>query len=222
MTTTNLTYYDQLKEVPEWVIKPITGGRLKGLSDIKPQWRIQRMTEIFGVVGIGWKYTIDSQRLETGSDGQIAGFVDVSVYIKHDGEWSAPIQGLGGSTFVEKEKAGPHMSDEVFKMALTDALGTAFKMLGVASDVYMGGEKTKYAREQSEKPAPTPEQISAKFLADLLTALNGATSLAQLESVQVDPRVLAGKKTLSKDEFETSATCYEMKKAQLLNKEVPA
>ena len=220
MTTNNLTYYDQLKEVPEWAIKPIIGGRLKGLSDIKPQWRIRRMTEIFGVVGIGWKYTIDSQRLETGSDGQIAGFVDVSVYIKHDGEWSAPIQGLGGSTFVEKEKAGPHMSDEVFKMALTDALGTAFKMLGVASDVYMGGEKTKYAREQSEKPAPTPEQVATDLLNTLLNALNGATSRDNLHAIENDPRFIAERVKLSAEAQQMVNDCYKNKLVQY--DEVPA
>ena len=54
----NLEIYNKLKNVPIDYQKKIGGGRLSGMTDIKPQWRIQKMTEIFGVCGIGWKFEI--------------------------------------------------------------------------------------------------------------------------------------------------------------------
>ena len=52
----NLNVWDALKAVPAAAKKKIGGGRLKGMTDIKPQWRLQMMTEQFGPIGIGWYY----------------------------------------------------------------------------------------------------------------------------------------------------------------------
>ena len=47
-----MTIYNQIREVPENAQKKITGGRLSGMTDIKPMWRIEKLTELFGVCGI--------------------------------------------------------------------------------------------------------------------------------------------------------------------------
>ena len=52
----NLKYYNMGREVPQEAKKNIGGGRLKGMTDINPMWRIKKLTEMFGVCGIGWKY----------------------------------------------------------------------------------------------------------------------------------------------------------------------
>ena len=39
--------------------------------------------------------------------------------LRLDGEWSAPIFGNGGSTFISKEKNGLYTDDEVKKKAVT-------------------------------------------------------------------------------------------------------
>lgn len=95
------------------------------------------MTEQFGVCGIGWKYEIVRVFSEPADEGQIFAFAEVNLFIKQ-GDWSDPIPGYGGSMLVEKEKAGLHANDEGYKMAITDALSTTMKMLGVAADVYAG------------------------------------------------------------------------------------
>lgn len=142
--------YKKLSAPPADALKTITGGRLKGKTDINPQWRIEAMTEVYGACGIGWKYEVVGRELVEGSDGQIAAFADVLLYIKTPcGQWSDPIPGSGGSMFVVKETGGLHTSDEAYKMATTDALSVAMKFLGVAADVYRGrveggSEKTKY------------------------------------------------------------------------------
>lgn len=144
----NLEIWDKVKTVPQENLKEIKGGRLNGKSDISPQWRYQILTDVFGVCGIGWKYTIDKLWTENGDNGQIAAFAMVSLFIKQNGEWSEAIPANGGSMFIANERNGAFTSDEAFKMAITDALGTAAKMIGVAADVYMGKADTKYTQPQ--------------------------------------------------------------------------
>ena len=50
--------YDRIRGVPETAQKTIGGGRLKGMTDINPMWRIKTLTEVFGVAGFGWYYKI--------------------------------------------------------------------------------------------------------------------------------------------------------------------
>ena len=128
----NLEIYNKLKSVPADMLKTIQAGRLKGMSDIKPQWRILKMTEQFGVCGFGWKYAITGIKFtEKDSLGQVAVFVQIDLFVKIADKWSDAIPGTGGSTFIANEKNGLYMSDEAVKMATTDALSVAMKMLGV-------------------------------------------------------------------------------------------
>ena len=140
----NLSIYEQVRVVPKEAQKAIGGGRLKGMTDINPMWRIKVLTELFGLCGFGWSYKIVDKRLENGGNGEVAAFVDIELKIKHDGEWSEPIPGTGGSSFISKEKSGLYTSDECFKMALTDALSVACKALGVGADIYFSKDSTKY------------------------------------------------------------------------------
>jgi len=149
----NLEYWNKLSDPPKKVLGIIKAGRLKGMTDIKPIWRVKVMTELFGPCGIGWKYVVTKKWTEPGSEDQVFAFVDVDVFIYVDDKWSEAIPGNGGSMLIAKEKYGPHSSDEAFKMATTDALSSSFKMLGVAADVYFGGEdSTKYNQPDPPKP----------------------------------------------------------------------
>lgn len=142
----NLKIYDQVREVPKEAKKDIQAGRLKGKTDINPMWRIKKLTEIFGPCGIGWKYVITKQWIEHGGKDEIAAFVNIDLFVKSDGAWSEAIPGTGGSSFVANEKNGPYVSDECFKMALTDAISVSCKALGFGADVYWDKDSTKYDR----------------------------------------------------------------------------
>lgn len=151
----NLEIWDKVKQPPEQYLKKITAGRLKGKTDINPQWRYKAMTEIFGICGIGWKYEIIRLWNEPGSNGQIFAFSEIKLYIRFNNTWSDPIPGIGGSMLVAKESNGLHSSDEGYKMATTDALSVAMKMLGIAADIYAGlwdGGKYK-VNEEDKGPA---------------------------------------------------------------------
>ena len=144
----NLDLYNKLKVVPDEAIKPIMSGRLKGKSDINPMWRIKTMTENFGVCGIGWKYVITRQWTET-CGNEVKAFCNIDLFVKVDGQWSDAIQGTGGSSLVSMERSWAYVSDECFKMALTDALSVAMKALGVAADIYFEKGKFDYSSKYS-------------------------------------------------------------------------
>lgn len=151
----NLEIYNKVSPVPKEAQKPITAGRIKGMTDINPMWRIKTLTEIFGMVGIGWKYTIKDKQIIEGADGVMCAFVDIDLFVKVDGQWSEAIQGTGGSQFVSVERNGKYTNDECFKMALTDALSVSCKALGIGADVYWASGRTKYDDNPQNK-APTP------------------------------------------------------------------
>lgn len=144
----NLDLYNKLKVVPQEAIKPIQSGRLKGKSDINPMWRIRTMTEHFGVCGVGWKYVITKQWTETYGT-ETKAYCNIDLFVKVDGQWSDAIQGTGGSSEVTMERNGSYVSDECYKMALTDALSVAMKALGVGADIYF--EKGKSTMDYSSK-----------------------------------------------------------------------
>lgn len=147
----NMSLYEQLQTPPNDALKPITFGALKGKSDINPQWRYEALTAALGPCGYGWRFEIADTKTQPVNTGETMVFVLVNLYIKQGEEWSAPIPGWGGDYLIKKDKNGIHGNDEAFKMATTDALGTAAKMIGLAADVYRGligngASDSKYAR----------------------------------------------------------------------------
>lgn len=101
------------------------------------------MCEQYGPCGEGWKYEIEKLWTEAGACGEILAFAQVKVFTNSENGWSYPIPGIGGSTLIALEKRGKpdehfYNNDEAYKMAVTDALSVALKMLGVSADVYAG------------------------------------------------------------------------------------
>lgn len=156
----NLDLYNKVREVPENAKKPITGGRLNGMTDINPMWRIKTLTEQFGVCGVGWKTEIVRTWLDTGANNEICANVEIKLYVKIDGQWSDAIPGIGGSKFVSKESGGVYTDDECYKKAYTDALSVACKALGIGADVYYEKDSTKY--EETDVGAKPPKNGEAR------------------------------------------------------------
>ncbi len=173
----NMELYIQLQKTPPEAQKRIAAGRLKGMTDINPMWRIKRLTEVFGPCGIGWWYEITDKRIEEGANGEKKAFVDINLFYKWNGEISQPIQGTGGSSFVSAETKGLYTSDECFKMALTDAIGISCKAIGMSADIYFQKDQSKY--DLGSEPQPQPQLITANDAAAL-------TNLAQRKGVIID------------------------------------
>jgi hypothetical protein len=151
MSEENLKYWNTFNQPPRSALKEIQAGRMKGKTDINPQWRYKAMTETFGVVGIGWKFTVDRMWTEQAANNEVMAFVNISVYVKVGEVWSDAIPGSGGATLVVQESKGMYNDDDAYKKATTDALSTAMKMLGVAADIYAGGwDGTKFKQENKQ------------------------------------------------------------------------
>lgn len=158
MAQENMKLWNAVKQPPKSALKTIGAGRLKGMTDINPQWRLEAITEQFGPCGIGWYYEIVKMWTEAGAGGELMCFVHVHLHtwVKDD-HWSQPIVGIGGSALVAKESAGLRANDEGYKMALTDALSVAMKQLGFAADIYAGRyDGSKYRDEETEKKPLEP------------------------------------------------------------------
>ena len=157
--------YDRVRSVPDEAKKSISAGRLKGMTDINPMWRIKKLTEEFGPCGIGWWTKVTDRWTETIGDETCA-FVDLELYVKVGDEWSKPITGSGGSKLATKERSGVYVSDECYKMAETDALSVACKKLGIGADVYFSADRTKYSQtvDDSKKIGANDVKILMDYL----------------------------------------------------------
>ncbi len=163
----NLEIYKKASDVPAEAQKPIKGGKLKGMTDINPMWRIKTLTELFGPCGIGWYTQIQERWVERDADESVA-WVKVALFIKLPGAdtWSMPIEGVGGSKQYGKGQGDGVVNDEAFKMAETDAISVACKKLGFGAKIYWEKDTTKYSVDEDAKPserkpkaaAPKPEQ----------------------------------------------------------------
>ena len=150
----NLELYNSWRAVPKDAQKTISGGNLNGKTDINPMWRIKVLTERFGPVGIGWYTKLTEHWSDTETiDGktEIVAWVRVELYVKVGGEWSAPIEGVGGSKYAGKGR-GYELNDEAFKMAETDAISVACKKLGIGADIYWDKDSTKYTQGGAQQP----------------------------------------------------------------------
>ena len=158
----NLKLYNAVRSVPQEACKGFSNGSFSG-TDINPMWRIKTLTEQFGYCGVGW-YIDEVDRWTETVEGEQLVFVKIHLFIKVDGEWSKPIVGIGGNKTLQifpAKNGKPEIrkvSDESYKMALTDAISVACKHLGFGGDIYWQNDPTKYARYYNEQPQeqPTP------------------------------------------------------------------
>lgn len=159
----NLKFYEAGAEVPANAKKTITGGALNGKTDINPMWRIKKLTEMFGPVGLGWKIAIERLWLEDRLGDEVIANAEITLQVKYngiDGEWSDPIPGVGGNKALKKNNSGEVCNDEAYKMALTDAISVACKLIGIGANVYWEKDATKYTgrQEASNKPSNSPAE----------------------------------------------------------------
>ena len=192
----NLRFYSQGCEVPADALKPIRAGRLKGMSDVNPMWRMKRMTEIFGPIGFGWRYEIVKQWTETYGN-EVKCFCIVNLYVRdpETKEWSHPIPGSGGSAIVSMESKGAYVNDEGYKMALTDALSIAMKPLGIGGNIWYGPKasghnESKYeasTREDANQQSQQSQGTSAMAytgaqLTQAIQEMNATTTEAEFQA----------------------------------------
>lgn len=215
MENKNMEIFNCVMNTPKQALKPITGGKLKGFSDINPMYRIQTLTETFGPCGFGWKYTITNKEIIDGANETKVAVVDVDLYVKWEGEWSEAIPGTGASMLVSIDRNGKSVNDDMYKMALTDALSVACKAIGIGADVYWADGYTKYstpgyghipttAQNAPQQPiappttdTPPQQQNLAQSAQKLLSPRKQLMQLLQARNIDVQQYMAAN--NLSKD-----------------------
>lgn len=149
---------------PKYTKKVNVGG---GFTSINAQWQIQRMTEQFGPVGLGWGYNV-KHSIERITDDYVLAVADVTIW------WGEPVTSnqagqdhvrarmygpiRGMAPIVEKSKNGYLMKDDdAGKKAATDALTKGLSHLGLSADVFLGlYDDNKYVREAGKHFAEQP------------------------------------------------------------------
>lgn len=219
----NLRFYAQGKNVPAEAQK---GFKRKGGfagTDINSMWRIKCLTEIFGPVGFGW-YTEITRRetVHYPESGETKAYVDLALYVMdpETWEWSKPITGTGGNdailirTYDRKVKdpeTGEDVietvtqytaNDECWKMAETDALGSACKKLGIGADVYWSGDRTKYTLNDDgtvDAHIPTQDELRAENRARLQEQMKGDPFMSSSKEVDAKGAEVTAEKELGED-----------------------
>lgn len=182
--------YEKLRRPPTTALRQIQAGDLKGKTDINPQWRYEIMDAVYGPCGDGWKYEIVKLWDYPTQDGTILAFAHVNVYTKKGDAWSDPIPGIGGNTLLDMVKGysqgdpkRPKPNDEGYKMAVTDALSVALKMLGVGADIYAGlWDGSKYRDNPADDAGKTPAKpAEGKPAANIATLKQTLIDFVNLE-----------------------------------------
>ena len=129
-------------------VKPITGKQYQGNSP-KPYWLIERATEEFGPVGVGWGVTVKSERFERLSETDVLHVAVVSVWYVLDGKRSETFDQMGGTKAAYKTSKGVLMVDEdAGKKSVTDGMVKCLSMIGFAGDIFSGRwDDSKYVAE---------------------------------------------------------------------------
>lgn len=162
--------YNNVRHVPQDAQAPITGGPLKGKTNINPMFRIQKLVELAGVCGKDWYIKEKERWTEKTESGDVAVFVEVELYIKFGNEWSQPIFGTGGNTLIRtstewvngQQVTVQRIDDEAYKKAYTDAVSVACKALGFAADIYYTQEETKYGSFRGQEQAPVQQPAAVQ------------------------------------------------------------
>lgn len=152
MTNPNTALWNEAFMTDPKAVKPITGKSYKGNSP-KPFWLIERATQVFGPVGIGWGCTVKSERFERVSDTDVLHVAVVSIWYVWEGKRSESVDQMGGTKACYKTSSGSLLVDEdAGKKSVTDGMVKCLSMIGFAGDIFSGRwDDSKYVQHAAEE-----------------------------------------------------------------------
>lgn len=190
----NLKLWESVEQTdPEYTKGYKGAGGFTGTS-INAMYLIQKATEKFGPVGIGWGWTVLDDRFDKGAP--IAHFVDINGEKKATlsdhcesvhtlkielwyklGDQIGKVIGYGQTPMIYSNKYGIQTETEPAKKSLTDAIKKCLSMLGFSADIFLGefDDADYVAQVQAEKNIEKAENREAeieqqrKDLADYIT-----------------------------------------------------
>lgn len=177
----NREFWDRVKKTDPSRVKPITGKQYKGNSP-QPYYLVERMTEEFGMCGIGWGIEILSERMERLTDTDILHVAVIQLWYVHGGK-RGTIQQVGQTKAAYQTSKGSIMIDEdAPKKSVTDAMTKCMSYLGFSGDIFSGHwddnkyvqaitEEFRQAEAEKQLLADIPEAEKQIIEADTLDSL---------------------------------------------------
>jgi hypothetical protein len=179
-------------------VKAITGKQYSGNSP-KPYWIVERLTQEFGPCGIGWGFTILSERYERFGESESLHIAVVRFWYVLDGK-RGELEQVGqtrGSYMTAAKQGNPGrflVDEDAPKKSVTDALVKCASYLGFAGDIFSGRwDDSRYvaganrewrereAAEASETAANDPARI--EWLEAQKAAIFAARTVGELKSI---------------------------------------
>lgn len=190
----NMKFWESVKKTDPKRVKAITGKQYKGNSP-QPYYLVERMTEAFGMCGIGWGLNIINERMERMTDTDVLHIAVIELWYKHEDK-SGSITQIGQTKACYKTSSGAMLVDEdAPKKSVTDAMTKCMSYLGFAGDIFSGQwDDSKYvqtlnqefstsAPKQSPAPNLKPPPLSSDEVNNCLNAMIGCDDLGMLQGI---------------------------------------
>lgn len=170
-------------------VKPITGKQYNGNSP-SPYWIVEQLTSTFGPCGIGWGFSILSERFERFGEGATAESLHIAVvrlWYVMDGK-RGELEQVGQTRGSYTTSKGKFLVDEdAPKKSVTDALVKCASYLGFAGDIFSGRwDDSKYVAEAGREWAERKTQEDPRrtaWIAERIADITAAKNKADLKSV---------------------------------------
>jgi len=180
----NREFWDRVKKTDPRRVKQITGKQYKGNSP-QPYYLVERMTEEFGMCGLGWGLNIKNERMERMSEHDILHVAVVELWYRHDGE-TGRIEQIGQTKAAYMSSKGTLVVDEdAPKKSVTDAMTKCMSYLGFSGDIFSGHwDDSKYVQALTEEFLKGEADKQRKEdLAEAAQQIKAADSLESLKDV---------------------------------------
>lgn len=176
----NMERWNRLSKTDPSATKKFKRTGFSGTA-VNPLYLIQRMTEEFGSAGEGWGVKSAEFQTVFPQDVEPLVYCTATIWV---GSPDRTVIGVGGDTMVTTFKSGGSIADdEAFKKAYTDALGNAFKQLGMAADIYMGlFDDHKYVQER-EREVQAEASPHKEVVDDIMARMKNAETVADLDNI---------------------------------------
>jgi hypothetical protein len=191
MANENMKFWESVKKTDPKRVKAITGKQYKGNSP-QPYYLVERMTEAFGMCGIGWGLNIINERMERMTDTDILHVAVIELWYVY-GDKKGSITQIGQTKACYKKNDGGLMVDEdAPKKSVTDAMTKCMSYLGFAGDIFSGmWDDSKYVQslenefKPKQSPAPNlqPPKMSDDELVSCIEAMTECTDLETLKGI---------------------------------------
>ena len=189
MSNPNMDLWRRVCVTDPAAVKPITGKQYSGNSP-KPYWIVEQLTSEFGPCGIGWGFSVKSERFERFGEGTSFEALHIAIvvlwYVK-DGQ-RGELEQVGQTRAAYTTSKGKFTVDEdAPKKSVTDALVKCASYLGFAGDIFSGRwDDSKYVAEAGREWADRRAKANParqQWIASQIAAIEGAATSGDLKRI---------------------------------------